>query len=109
MTDRRDDSLVPFTSLLDEGFFTTLHALFDHPAPAESMVRQFSVPFVIGERDLALLQILLGRLRFEPRFGAVDLVGLAFDIWVVPGVEKLTRVAALRHPLRAILAELFTR
>src|SRR5215213_6001552 len=73
-----------------------LHFLLDHTAPAETMIRQLTIPLVVVVCHFTFSEDLLGRLGFGPCFSAGELVRIAFLRWIVPRIEQLARITTLR-------------
>ena len=86
-----------------------LHAFFDHAAPAQAMIGQLAIPLVVVVSHFAFFNRLLRQFGFGPGFGAREFVRLAFAVGIVPGVEKLARVAPLRLSFRRPAVEAFRR
>src|SRR5262245_52254118 len=77
MPNRRNDAFVSLPRVVNERAIAALHFLFNHAAPADAMIRQLAVPFIVIERDLAFFQALLWRFAFTPGFAAIEFIKLA--------------------------------
>src|SRR2546423_3661099 len=106
MTNRRDDSFVAVTRLIDERSVAALHLLFDHATPTDAMIGQLAIPLVVIKSHLTRFEILFRSFAFAPSLSAVKLIKLAFR-FRVPGIEQLACVATLRLAIAFTLGQHF--
>ena len=92
MPDRRDHAAITRTRELDKIAVALLHFLLNYAAPTDAIIVQFAVPFVIRKRNIVRLKRLLRHIALRPSLRALQIVGLAFVVEAVPGVEKVADV-----------------
>ena len=95
MPDRRNNAAITCAGEFDKGAVAELDLLFDHAAPADAVIVQLAVPFVVGKGDVVRLKSLLGHLALRPRLRALQFVRLALIVEAVPCVEQVRNVLGL--------------
>ena len=85
VADGRNHAFVALASFLDKSPIAMLHALFNHPAPAQTVIGQLPVPLVIVVSHLAFFNRLLRQIGFGPGLRARQFIRLAFLFGIVPG------------------------